>query len=535
VIKRENDKMIKNNVSINFEGKRGYHKANKAIKKLRKGVNEVSKVNVEYADLYWESQTNNPSSKRLNEITLSLERLALLAKKMIASPAIKESLGRLEKYRKLNPLNKALREKSIEELEIATKIPEEFVLKKERMTVASNTAWAEARKNNDFEYFRPHLANMFKLTKEYTATMAPNKEPLDYIFSKGANNLGYTRKEIDGIFDALKVDLVPLVHKIISKSKAKEEILQKPANAHQMEEFAIEVAKDMGVDFKRAKIGQTEHSFMINIDSPNRIGIAISHPNKSTTTVDDCLGILTSFMHESGHGLVELGAAPKLHGTGLAGATLGIHESQSRLWQNNVGRSKEFWQHYYPKLQKKVEGFQDISFDDFYTAMNNVKASKIRTQADEVTYNLHIMLRHDLEKELLDPNLSNEELDKKIGQLPEKWNSKMEEYLGVKPKNDSEGVLRDVHWSEGLIGYFPSYAIGNLAAAQFMHIAKKQIPNLDAEISKGNLKPLKNWLTDKIYRHGQIYKPNEIIERVTGEPLNPKYFIEYLKNKYEVS
>lgn len=510
---------------ISFSGNRV-----QAIADLMKGANKVCETNKKYANLEWEMQTAKPKAQRIKQIANSLGKLAVLSQMQTKSLVIKNALKIINKEgtEGLNDFHKALVKDWNKSIEEAEKLPTEFVKEQSELIVHSNNAWAEARANNKFKHFEPYLAKIFSFAKKGANYINSAKNPLDVFF----DDLGYTTKEVDKIFNDLKQELIPLAKEITSKTKINKDILDKPINSQQLQEFAINIAKDMGIDISRTRIGKTEHSFMSGIDSPKEIGIAISQPNKKVINLIDSIDILTSFMHESGHGLVELGAAPELYRTGLTGATLGIHESQSRLWENIVGRNKEFWQHYYPKLQNQVNGFKDIQFNDFYNAMNFVEPSLIRIKADEVTYNLHIMLRHDIEKELLDPELKEVDMKKLINKLPEKWNNKMKEYFGIKPDNDSQGVLQDVHWSESLIGYFPSYAIGNLCSAQFMNAAKKEIPDLESRIAHGDLKTLSNWLTEKIYKHGQIYTPNEIMQRVTGESLNPKYFIIYLKNKY---
>lgn len=209
-----------------------------------------------------------------------------------------------------------------------------------------------------------------------------------------------------------------------------------------------------------------------------------------------------------------------------------MHESQSRLWENLVGKSEEFWQHYFPKLKHQMSELKDVKFDDFYKAMNIVKASPIRIMADEVTYNAHIALRHKLETKLFDPKNTDEDIENIVHSLPEYWNSTMEKYLKIRPKSDSEGVLQDCHWSEGLFGYFPSYALGNLEGAQIMAAIKKEHPDLGKKIASGDLRTLSELLKTKIYQHGQTYNSAESMQRLTGKPLSPDDFIDYVTGKY---
>jgi len=510
---------------VSFSGNRA-----EAVVDLMKGVREVAKTKVKWYLLEWENDTTNPSDKRVQELSDAISGLAVLAQKQTKSPLIKNSLKTINKLgtEGLNDIHKGVVREWNEAIDVATKLPSKFVREQSKLKTKANKVWEKAREKNDFKMFEPYLLKTFITAKKGANYIDSTKLPLDVMLE----DIGYTTKEVDRVFTELKKDLVPLAKEIAAKAKINKEILDKPVDIKQLQDFAIEIGSDMGLDMSKITLGKTAHSFMSGIDSPKDIRLAISQPNTEVITVAEALDILSSFTHEAGHGLVEQGASMKLHRTGLAEQTLGIHESQSRLWENIVGRSKGFWQHKYPQMQDKVHGFKDIKFEDFYNAMNYVEPSLIRTQADEVTYNLHIMLRHEIEKELLNSELNDQELAKLVAKLPETWNSKMEEYLGLKPPTDKQGVLQDVHWSDALIGYFPSYAIGNLAGAQFINTAKKEIPDLEEQIAKGNLKPLSNWLKEKIYVHGKTYKPDEIVQRVTGEPLNPKYFIEYLKTKY---
>jgi carboxypeptidase Taq len=231
-------------------------------------------------------------------------------------------------------------------------------------------------------------------------------------------------------------------------------------------------------------------------------------------------------MHEAGHGLYEQGLDPAHVYTPMAAAvSLGIHESQSRMWENVVGRSRPFWQHYYPLLQLEFSSLKDVPLEAWYFAINAVRPSFIRVEADEVTYNLHIMLRFDLERRLIGGKLP-------VRDVPAAWNDGMKSLLGITPPTDAEGCLQDIHWSMGIFGYFPTYALGNLYAAQFFAQAQRDIPQLDARIARGELRPLREWLRARIHRHGQRYRAGELVQVVTGRPLSPQPFLEYLNAKF---
>lgn len=502
-----------------------------ALSDLKTGLYKFYRVEAMRCNLHWDIRTTNPTQQQYKQIINLLEPLNASAQREFQSPLILSSLRILneEGIDDLSDFDKALVRFWNKHLTNMVKLPFELASSEGIVISNANKEWAKAKRNNDFKRFEPYLAEVFIYTKKSTNHLNPQKAPLDVLFE----DISYTLEEIDKIFDDLKKKLIPLAKQIAVKAKINPEILNKPVNIQQLQDFIINISKDMGLDMSKVKIAKAEYSYMYRIDPPEEIGITISLPNTNTDkiTVKEAIKLITNFIHEAGHGLVEQGADPKLYRTGLTGAILSIHESQSRLWETMVGRSKSFWQHYYPKLQK-VGGFEDIRFDDFYDAITFVEPSLIRVPADEVTYNLHIMLRHDIEKELLNPANTEEDIRGLINKLPETWNNKMEEYLGVRPQTNTDGVLQDAHWSEGIIGCFPSYTIGNLYAAQIMNTAKKEIPDLEKKIANGDLKTLSRWLKEKIYQYGQIYTPTEIIERVTGEPLNPKYFIDYLKIKY---
>ena len=235
---------------------------------------------------------------------------------------------------------------------------------------------------------------------------------------------------------------------------------------------------------------------------------------------------LFSCIHEGGHAIYEQNIADDLEGTMLGtGTSMGVHESQSRYYENILGRSREFWTYFYPEAIKRFPQFEGVSFEEFYKAINIVEPSLIRTESDELTYSLHVIIRYEIEKELINGNI-------KVEDLPQIWNAKYKEYLGVEPKNDAEGVLQDMHWSGGSFGYFPSYALGNLYGAQFLGKMLKEMPDYNKNISEGNLDEIRLWLKENIHKYGSVYKPAELIKKVTGEELTAKYFIEYLNNKY---
>lgn len=401
----------------------------------------------------------------------------------------------------------------------ATCLPTDFVRALGLETSLAHQVWIDARKTNDFSLFAPNLKRIIALKKQEAEYLGYVDSPYDALMD--SFEPGMTIAKIVPLFEALKSRLVPLVTKIShSKIKADAALFQKYYDPERQWGFGLDVLKAMGYDFNTGRQDRSAHPFTTSF-----------HPTdvRVTTRVDahDLLSSLFSSIHEGGHGLYEQGLSQEYYGTPLGDAiSLGIHESQSRLWENSVGRSRAFWTHFFPRLRAVFpENFEDIDFEIFYTAINGVRPSLIRVESDEVTYNLHIMLRFEIERMVIEDGLSVEE-------LPAIWNEKMEAYLGIRPKTDAEGVLQDVHWSGGAFGYFPTYTLGNLYAAQFFHQAKKAIPDLEGKISNGDLLPLKTWLNENIHCRGRQYSSEEMVQRVCGEAPNPDYFTNYLEEKF---
>ncbi len=398
-------------------------------------------------------------------------------------------------------------------------LPSDFVRTLGLETSLAHQVWIEARQTNNFSLFAPHLKRIIALKKQEAEYIGYAESPYDALMD--SFEPGMTVKKIAPLFEALKNKLVPLVQKIgQSEIKADALLFKKYYDPQKQWDFGLQVLKTMGYDFNTGRQDHSIHPFTTTF-----------HPTdvRVTTRVDahDLLSSLFSSIHEGGHGLYDQGLSKKYYGTPLGDSiSLGIHESQSRLWENSVGRSRAFWTHFYPKLAAVFpENFKGIDFETFYRAINGVRPSLIRVESDEVTYNLHIMLRFEIERLIIEDDLPVEE-------LPTIWNEKMEAYLGVRPETDTDGVLQDVHWSGGAFGYFPTYTLGNLYAAQFFNQAKKDMSDLQEKISKGDLLPLKTWLNEKIHRWGRQYSSEAMVQRVCNEAPNPAYFTTYLEEKF---
>lgn len=401
----------------------------------------------------------------------------------------------------------------------AKQLPNEFVRRLGRTCSLAQQVWAEAKKRDDFARFLPHLKAVVALKKEEARYRGPVATPYDALLD--LYEPGATVRRLTPLFAALKARLVPLLERVVrSPAKPDPAILTRGYNADRQLAFGKMVLAAMGYDMTRGRLDLSAHPFTTSF-----------HPTdvRVTTRVSDqdVTGSLFSCIHEGGHGLYDQGLPAAHYGTPLGEAiSLGIHESQSRLWENCVGRSRPFWRHFYPLLQNSFpEQLRDVPLEAFYAAVNAVAPSFIRTEADELTYNLHIMVRFEIELDLMEDRT-------RVEDLPQIWRDKMRSYLGIVPPTDRDGVLQDVHWSLGAVGYFPTYTLGNLYATQLFNQATRDIPDLLARIEDGNLLPLKSWLNERIHRWGRAYTADELARQVTGEPLNPDHFTSYLERKY---
>jgi carboxypeptidase Taq len=406
------------------------------------------------------------------------------------------------------------------EYEKRVKLPVKLVEELARATVLGQQAWVEARKNNDFASFQPHLEHIFELKRQQAAALGSAERPYDALLDD--YEPGARTEEVTKVLEALRTELVPLVAAIqASSKKPKKEILARHFPLAAQEAFGKQAAAACGFEFSRGRLDVTHHPFCSGM-GPNDCRITTRYRE------DDFGDAFFSILHEAGHGIYDQGLRGDQFGLPPGSyVSLGIHESQSRMWENLVGRSRAFWQHFFPQWQQAFsDAAADVAFDDFFFAINTVEPSLIRVDADEATYNLHIIIRFELEQALIKNDLT-------VADLPGAWREKYQHYLGIVPPNDTDGVLQDVHWSAGLFGYFPTYALGNLYAAQFFEAADKELGGLAALFAKGEFLPLREWLRDKIHSQGQCYTATELNQRITGQPLSPAALMRHLRGKLE--
>ncbi|GEL07902.1 carboxypeptidase M32 [Salisediminibacterium halotolerans] len=404
-------------------------------------------------------------------------------------------------------------------LEKFAKIPPEEYKAFVVLTSQAESAWEEAKETADFQAFQPYLEKIVAYNRKYADWIGYQANRYDALLDDFEP--GLTVAKVDRVFNRLKEQLVPLVQEINAASSNPETgFLFHHFPAENQRIFSEKVLQAMQYDFDAGRLDTTVHPFAIGLNV-NDVRVTTKYDEKDFRTA------VFGTIHEGGHALYEQNVSESFAGTPLAtGTSMAVHESQSLFWENFVGRSRYFWESFYPELKAQADGqFDDVSLDDFYRGVNTAGPSLIRIEADELTYSLHIIVRYELEKALI-----NEEIE--VADLPEAWNNKMEELLGVRPSHDGEGVLQDVHWAGGMFGYFPSYALGYVYAAQLKEAMAKELPHFDELLAKGQLAPVKDWLTKTIHQHGKSKDPAELMTAAAGETMNPEPLLNYLTDKY---
>jgi carboxypeptidase Taq len=398
------------------------------------------------------------------------------------------------------------------------KLPQSLVEELTRASVLGQQAWVKARQDNDFPSFAPHVEKLFHLKRQQAECLGYQDNAYDALlddFEPDAKTA-----DVAEVLSQLRAELVPLVQAIMqSGRKAPLGILQREYPAAAQEAFGKAAAAVIGFDFNRGRLDVTHHPFCSGMGP---------HDCRITTRYDERFfnSAFFGILHEAGHGIYDQGLRPDQFGLPPGNyLSLGIHESQSRMWENLVGRSRAFWQHFFPQLQGAfASAVGDVKLDDFFFAINHVAPSLIRVEADEATYNLHIIIRFELEQALLNQDLA-------VGDLPAAWREKYDQYLGVEPKTDADGCLQDIHWSAALIGYFPTYSLGNLYASQFFEQADRDLGGLPQMFARGEFAPLKSWLNENIHHRGQCYTAAELCQLVTGQALSHAPLIRHLRSK----
>ena len=500
----------------------------KTVEALTTRLLEIQRINSAASILSWDQETYMPAGggeARAEQIST----LQGIAHQKLVSPEIEQLLAdwidpQTGEIRD-NPMDawdesaRSLLREVWRDYSRAKKLPSDFVIALSRECSLAQQVWAEAKENHVFSQFLPNLRRVLSLKREEAEYLGYRDSPYNALLD--VYEPDSTIATLRPLFAQIKGRLVPLLRKIQqSSAQIDDTILFHPFDQARQLEFGRMVLIAMGYDFERGRLDLSAHPFTTSF-----------HPTdvRVTTRVHehDLQSCLFSCIHEGGHGLYDQGLDPAHFGTPLGDSvSLGIHESQSRMWENCVGRSRAFWRFFYPMLQQTFHHqLRALDGEQFYAAINRVKPSLIRVEADELTYNLHIMLRFEIEQDLIEGRTRPED-------LPWIWNQKVEEYLGVVPSHDAEGVLQDVHWSLGAFGYFPTYTLGNLYSVQFYEQAKLEIPHLEDEIAAGQLMVLQRWLGQNIHRWGRMFTPDHLVQRVTGKSLDPEPFLSYVERKY---
>ena len=398
------------------------------------------------------------------------------------------------------------------------KIPMDEYIAYQQLLVEADDVWHTAKETSDFALFCPLLEKIFEFQKKMAAYCAPEMHPYNYCLNTYED--GLTMEKCDEFFAALRSRLVPLIKKIGEREQLSNACVKGDFDEREQEKFALVLMKTMGIDLDHCGLGTTEHPFTTSFGSHHDVRITTNYSR------DDLSSSMFSVIHEGGHALYDMGSADDLAYTVLdGGVSTGIHESQSRFYENLLGRSRAFVEHIFPKMYECFpEQMKGYTAEDVYRAINLVTPSLIRTEADEVTYCLHVMVRYELEKRVISGELA-------VKDLPSEWNRLYYEYLGVEVPNDREGVLQDSHWSGGGIGYFPSYALGSAYGAQLLRKMRESV-DVDACLREGNFAPINEWNREHIWKFGALYKPADLLELALGEKFDPFVYTDYLEKKY---
>jgi carboxypeptidase Taq len=488
---------------------------------LKERLATIADVGAAASVLHWDQQTYMPPGGITGRAE-QLSTLSRLAHEMLTSDETGALLVAAEaEGHEPGSDGQAILRLARRSFERATKLPSRLVADLTRATSLAEPAWVRARADSDWAAFAPHLEEILGLQREATEHLGYEEHPYDALLD--LYEPGARKAHMESMFAELKAAIVPMIREISSGlDEDREAPLHGAFDEAKQEAFGKVIVSKLGYDFERGRQDRAVHPFCINFGGPDDVRITTRFdPNWLSPA-------LFATIHESGHAMYEQGVDPAYTRTPLAGGTsMGVHESQSRLWENLIGRSRSFWSHYYPKLQTTFpETLGDVELETFYQAINAARPSEIRVDADELTYNLHVLLRFELEVAMFEGQLS-------VGDVPSAWTAKMEEYLGVTPRDDAHGALQDVHWSAGIFGYFATYTVGNVLAVQLYDKALEECPAIPEETARGEFGALRGWLRENIHRHGSKYDPDELVQRATGRPLETAPYLRYLRDKFD--
>lgn len=491
----------------------------RAAAALRAHLATIADLRAATAILRWDQETQMPPGGAEGR-ALQLATLARLAHELLVSDETRRRLdaaSRAADGAEPGSDEAALVRVTRRDLDRAAKLPADFVAEQRRVTAVATHVWQEARRADDFAAFRPHLEQVVTLARREADYIGYADHPYDALVDR--YDPGMTARELEALFRRLLDVIVPLVRAIAARAGAVDAgVLDADFDEDAQRAFALEIVQTFGYETRRGRLDLSAHPFSTKF---HRDDVRI------TTRFGRRLSAVFGTFHESGHAMYSQGTAPALERSPLSeGAGSGIHESQSRMWENLVGRSRPFWQYAFPRLRETFPAqLGRTDAEAVYRAVNLVEPGLIRVRADEATYNLHVILRFELEKALLTEELA-------VRDLPEAWGGKMRAYLGVVPPTDTDGVLQDIHWSSGLVGSFPSYTLGNVASVQLFEAACRAHPAVPAEMREGRFETLYGWMREHVYVHGRKFLPAELLERATGRALTPEPYLRYLRAKF---
>lgn len=468
--------------------------------------------------MYWDMRTGAPK-QGMEQRSEVIGMISSEVFRMSTSEEMAAYIAKLSGRENLSEVTLKTLEECKKDYDRNKKIPAEEFTEYVILQSKAESIWEDAKASSDFEMFQPYLEKLVEMIKRFISYWGYEGNKYNTLLDM--YEPGVTVDTLDQVFGQLREKIVPLVQQISeSPNKPDTSFLFEHFAKDKQRDFSLKVLDQMGYNFKAGRLDETVHPFATGLN-PGDVRVTTKYDEADFRTA------VFGTIHEGGHALYEQNISSDLVGTPLcSGTSMGIHESQSLFYENFVGRHRSFWKKNYDLLKEYASGqFDDVSIDAFYRAINESKPSLIRIEADELTYPLHIIIRYEIEK-----GLFNDEIE--VKDLPAIWNEKYEQYLGVKPENNGEGVLQDVHWAGGSFGYFPSYALGYMYAAQLKNSMLKDLPNYDELLEEGNLMPVKEWFTKNVHQFGKMKKPLEILNEVTGEGLNAQHLIDYLYDKY---
>jgi carboxypeptidase Taq len=489
---------------------------NTNLDRLKTLLAEVDDLRKASTILFWDQRVMMPpggSQARAD----ALATVGRLTHEKFVSPEVGDLLGELDENEyDYESFEASLIRVTRRDYEKAVRVPPELTGEMRRASAIALSAWGPAKAKSDFQALLPHLERNLELRRQYVECFPPTEETYDVLLDDYEPLM--KTSEVRAIFDTLKEELLPLIREVAEAGDVDSSFLEGDFDVQKQREFGFRLLREFGFTDDEFRLDETPHPFM---SSPGRGDIRLTTNYRPSE-----LNSIFASMHEFGHGVYEWGVAPELHGTPLGtGVSLGVHESQSRSWENLIGRSRAFWRHFYPPLQETFpEQLGHVDEEAFYRAVNKVHPSLIRIEADEVTYNMHIILRFELEQELIEGRLEPKG-------LPQAWAERMHEYLGIDVPDDARGVLQDMHWAGGSIGYFPTYSLGNVISVQIWERLKEDVGDVDDQMERGEFGEIREWLRSHLYVLGRKFTPQETIERVTGSRIDPAPYVRYLREK----